>query len=78
MRVEVDASFSLLAQRIVAACKAGGNGRGGTPLGASLAAVRDPAELNRKCAPWATGQGRYAAGIAGRGPCSTRGYGLAS
>ena len=45
MRVDIDASYTLLAQRIADAC------RGASPvthLGTSLAAVRDPAELNKK------------------------------
>lgn len=47
MRVDIDASYSLLAQRITAACAAASGGTR-TPLGSSLAAVKNPVELSRK------------------------------
>lgn len=61
MRADVDAAYALLSRRIaesVAASQAaraeGRDGPGGlppmaTPLAASLAAVRDPAQLNDRC-----------------------------
>jgi hypothetical protein len=63
LRVEFDAGYMLLAQRIVGHGQGGGEGSpdgaaaGGPPLtalGRSLAAIRDPDELSKK---WVSGPG---------------------
>jgi hypothetical protein len=46
VRVDIDAGYMLLAQRIAGFSA----GAAVTPLGRSLAAVRDPAELSKRCA----------------------------
>lgn len=48
LRVDIDASYSMLAQRIAAAAAADGDGGALSPLAASLAAVRAPGELSKK------------------------------
>jgi hypothetical protein len=59
LRGDIDTGYALLAQRIAAG---GTNGAGpATPLGRSLAAVQDPAELNKKWVSSGGWQGLHSA-----------------